>query len=483
MTSIVSSSRVNRCAWGFTFAALAVLGLASAGSAQTLKTIVSFNLTDGATPGSGSLIADANGDLFGTTTQGDFLGNVYEVVNSGGVYASTSTVLFDIDASFYNLSNPSSGLVADAGGNLFFTTDNRNGYGPFGGTLLELAKTASGYASTPITLLNFDNPIYGQNVSGDLIVDSKGNLFGTAAIDGPGLWGTVYELAKTSSGYASAPTVLASFSNGNDGGLPESGVVADSNGNLFGTTLQSGAGGVGTVFEIVKISNGYATTPTTLVSFSGPDGAYPVGGLLIDAQGNLFGTTSQGGGTANAGTVFEIPKTSTGYATSPTTLASFDGSIGAYPTGGLIADANGSLFGTTENGGSAGLGTVFEIVKTSAGYASTPLPLINFDGIGSDGAQPLAGLIADANGNLFGTTQAGGDDGAYGVDQGTVFEVTGSGFVPPQRFAGTPGDPNCQGASISALAHTYGGIAHAAPGLGYSSVSALKNAIANYCAQ
>lgn len=277
MTLRVSSSRVNRCVCRLILGALTVVGVASAGPAQTLNTIVSFNLADGDIPGNGSLIADANGDLFGTTTEGYFLGDVYEIVNSGGVYASTSTVLYDLNAAGSQASDPSSGLVADADGNLFFTTDN-NGFGTPGGTLLELAKTASGYASTPITLLNFDNPIYGQVPRGDLIVDFNGNLFGTTVINGLGGGGTVYEVIKTATGYASTPTVLASFSNGSDGGLPQAGVIADSNGNLFGTMLQGGSVGVGTVGAMAVLgvaSAASAQTLKTIVSFNLIDGDLP----------------------------------------------------------------------------------------------------------------------------------------------------------------------------------------------------------------
>jgi hypothetical protein len=157
-----------------------------------------------------------------------------------------------------------------------------------------------------------------------------------------------------------------------------------------------------------------------------------------------------------------------------TTLISFSGGNGADPYyGSLIADANGNLFGTTYGGGGSGYGTVFEIVKSSGVYASTPTTLVSFDG--GDGASPSAGLIADANGNLFGTTNGGGSG------YGTVFEVTGSGFVPPKHFQGTPGSANCTGTSISMLAQTYGGIAYAAPALGYASVSALQSAVASYC--
>src|SRR5215471_15139399 len=121
------------------------------------------------------------------------------------------------------------------------------------------------------------------------------------------------------------------------------------------------------------------TVLKTLVSFNGSNGAGPQGDLIADASGNLFGTTSGGGG-SNAGTVFEIAKTATGYAGSPITLVSFDVVNGANPVASLIADANGDFFGTTQTGGANGLGTVFEVVKTAAGYASTPTTLVSFNG-------------------------------------------------------------------------------------------------------
>jgi uncharacterized repeat protein (TIGR03803 family) len=254
-------------------------------------------------------------------------------------------------------------------------------------------------------------------------------------------------------------------------------LIADASGNLFGTTIGGGASGSGTVFKVAKTSSGYASTPITLVSFDGTNGAGPRAALMADANGNLFGTTSGfplGGERHGFGTVFEVAKTSNGYASTPTTLVSFDGTNGAAPYSGLIADASGNLFGTTIGGGASGSGTVFEVAKTSSGYASTPITLVSFDG--TNGAGPQSGLIADANGNLFGTTFEGG-----AIGDGTVFELIGSGFVPPKQFAGTPGSAECTGKSISTLAKTYRGIAQAAQALGYDSVSALQNAIADFC--
>jgi uncharacterized repeat protein (TIGR03803 family) len=441
--------------------------------AANLTPLVYFNGTNGAYPFAG-LIADANGNLFGTTNQGgaNGYGTVFEIAKTATGYASTPTTL--VSFSLATGANPVAGLIADADGNLFGTTEES---GAYAGTVFEIAKTAAGYASTPTTLVSF----YGGNGSyprAGLIADANGNLFGTTSDGGAYSAGTVFEIAKTATGYASTPTTLVSF-NGTDGGLPLAGLIADANGNLFGTTAAGGADGGGTVFEIAKTASGYANTPTTLVSFNGTNGAYPAAGLIADADGNLFGTTEEGGGGANnVGTVFEIAKTAAGYASTPTTLVSFNGTDGANPVAGLIADANGNLFGTTYAGGANDYGTVFEIAKTAAGYASTPTTLVSFNG--TDGATPFAGLIADTNGNLFGTTYTTYQGDGFGYP-GTVFEITGSGFVVPVTFAGTPGKPNCHGKSVSALAQQYGGLNAAAAALGYPSVNALQDAITAYC--
>jgi hypothetical protein len=184
----------------------------------------------------------------------------------------------------------------------------------------------------------------------------------------------VFEIAKTAHGYASSPTTLVSF-NGANGVNPLAGLIADAHGDLFGTTAYGGAYGDGTVFEIVKTAHGYANTPTTLVSFNGTDGASPWSGSLIaHAHGDLFGTTSFGGANDVYGTVFEIAKTAHGYASTPTTLVNFNGTNGAFPVGSLIADDQGDLFGTTARGGTSttGDGTVFEI--TGSGFSTHKSP-------------------------------------------------------------------------------------------------------------
>jgi uncharacterized repeat protein (TIGR03803 family) len=237
----------------------------------------------------------------------------------------------------------------------------------------------------------------------------------------------VFEIPFIGGSYASTPTTLVSFTGAfkDANGSSPRGLIADAAGNLFGTTYAGGAHDSGTVFEIAKTSGSYASTPTTLVSFNGlNDGQYPNAGLIADAAGDLFGTTA--GGTYNEGNVFEIAKTGG----TPTIIFTFkfpDGSDGQAPNGGLIADAAGDLFGTTSYGGANRDGTVFEIAKTGGSYASTPTILVSFNG--TDGRVPEAGLFADAAGNLFGTTNQGGANG-----EGNVFEIAKTGGT----YASTP---------------------------------------------
>jgi uncharacterized repeat protein (TIGR03803 family) len=233
-----------------------------------------------------------------------------------------------------------------------------------------------------------------------MVLDPQGNLFGTTSGGGANNLGTVFQIAAGSS----TIITLASF-NGPEGGsrLPYGGLARDAQGNLFGTTI-GGISGPGTVFELVAGSN----TITTLAPFNGTNGSYPQGRVILDAQGNLFGTTANGGA-FNRGTVWELAAGSNTI----TTLASFNGTNGAGPEAGVILDAQGNLFGTTQFGGANNLGTVFQIAAGS----NTITTRASFNG--TNGALPFGELVLDAQGNLFGTTSGGG---AFG--RGTVFELT-----------------------------------------------------------
>jgi hypothetical protein len=388
-----------------------------------LTTIVDFMGVDGASP-EGTLMTDAAGDLFGTTVVGgaDDKGTVFEIAWTRQGYASAPTIL----ASFagYDGEQPAGGLIADGAGDIYGTATGGGTHGY--GTAFELVKIGTGFAASPTTLVDFTGSD-GADPYGGLIADAAGNLFGTTSGGVNQSVSTVFEIAKIRRSDAPAPTTLVTF-DGSDGRLPTGRLIADAAGDLFGTTDLGGTDDDGVVFEIVKTNGVYANAPTTLVSFTGADGAEPGGGLITDAAGDLFGTTSAGGAD-HGGTVFEIAKTGGGYASAPTVLVSFTGPEGYQPDGSLIADAAGNLFGTTGLGGPGGAndGTVFEIAKTEDGYASRPTILVTLNG--SNGANPVGSLIADAAGDLLGTTAGG----AHGY--GTVFEITHSGYVTRQQVS------------------------------------------------
>jgi uncharacterized repeat protein (TIGR03803 family) len=263
---------------------------------------------------------------------------------------------------------------------------------------------AAASAATLTTLASF-NGRDGQNPYAALIADKAGNLYGTTAAGGAGHLGTIFKLPAGSH----AITDLASF-NGNDGAGPRSGLIAGKAGDLYGTTQSGGPKNLGTVY---KLSAGSGDI-TDLAWFDGSDGQAPFGGLVFDKAGNLFGTTLQDWANGTD-TVFEIAA----GANKITTLATFQADTGAGCEGRLLADAAGNLYGTTQSGGANNVGAVFEMVAGSG----TVTDLAWFRG--SNGQLPLAGLIADKAGNLYGTTDGGGAD-----DYGTVFEVAaGSGTI------------------------------------------------------
>lgn len=311
---------------------------------------------------------------------------------------------------------PCAGLVQDANGNLYGTTSSGGAFGH--GTIFKV--DAAGQESV---LYNFT----GTNGDGagplaGLALDAQGNLYGTTYFGGISNLGTVFKLDT-----AAKETVLYRFGkNKGDGANPAAGLVMDAHGNLYGTTARGGdlscdpGFGCGTVFKIM----GRTGKETVLHTFTRADGARPVAGLTRDRRGNMYGTTSAGGDLAcfngaGCGTVFKLDATG-----KETVLHSFTGGTdGAYPRGGLVMDAQGNLYGTTSElggactGGNFGCGTVFKVNKVG-----NETVLHSFTGIPGDGANAYAGLVRDAQGNLYGTTLYGGT-----VGWGTVFKVDASG--------------------------------------------------------
>jgi uncharacterized repeat protein (TIGR03803 family) len=267
------------------------------------------------------------------------------------------------------------------------------------------------------------SPTDGGNPKSDLVRDASGNLYGTTEIGGSGSCGcgVVYKMAPDGT-----ETVLYNFLGGSDGASPVAGLVLDASGNLYGTTPHGGGAcsdntGCGTVFRLTS-----GGVETVLHAFTnGSDGAYPRASVILDKKGNLYGAA--GGGSGTFGDIFKI-----GAAGTFKVLLTFSGGAdGGGPFGRLLRDGNGNLYGTTNYGGANGYGTVFEF--TPAVGESVLHSFTN-----TDGTYPAAGLISDKSGNLYGTTQFGGS-GSCGC--GTVFKLAPNGAETTlHSFFGGDGD-------------------------------------------
>jgi uncharacterized repeat protein (TIGR03803 family) len=296
---------------------------------------------------------------------------------------------------------PQAGLIADATGNLYGTTEQGGTYGY--GVVFKL--TAGG---SETILYSFSGGTDGAYPFASLIFDSAGNLYGTTTEGGASGLGVVFKL-----GTDGTESVLHSFG-GSDGASPYAGVVMDKAGDLYGTTEGGGADGQGVVFKVVP-----GSSESVLHSFAGgSDGSIPFAGVTMDKAGNLYGTTVAGGAN-DGGTVYEVSRKGKKAKAKTKILHSFGGaSDGSEAIAGVI-QKSGYLFGTTYEGGTSGYGTVF---KLPAKGGSDEV-LYSFTG-GSDGGLPY-GAVLDQAGNLFGTTFGGGDAGcSSGEGCGVVFEIT-----------------------------------------------------------
>jgi uncharacterized repeat protein (TIGR03803 family) len=432
---------------------LLLLSISIPARAQTETVLYAFGTTpaDGFEP-AGGVVVDSSGNLFGTTSEGsetlcDFgevygCGIVYELMKSSNGYTEKVLYSFGTSSPTADGASPFAGLIADAAGNLYGTTTyggSSNCLLDLGvdgcGTVVELVKSSTGYTESVLyTFTGFD----GAYPYASLTMDSLGNLYGTASAGGAYGGGVVFELVKSSGTYTE--TVLYSFGGTTtDGTQPLGGLLIDGAGNLYGTTVTDrgpyacGLSSCGIVFELVKTSNGYSEL--MLHQFAGTDGANPRAGLIMDGSGNIYGTTSQGGAYGE-GTVFELVNSSGTY--TEKVLYSFGGTPadGADPIASLLLDASGNLYGTTKLGGSttacggSGCGTAFELVNSSGSY--TERLLHSFSG-GNDGSNPAAALTMDNSGNLYSTTEVGGSS----QELGAVFMINPTAAAPDATLSTT----------------------------------------------
>ncbi len=349
-----------------------------------------------------------------------FLGWRLALAIVGVTLLATSTWAADHETVLHSFGNGTdgadpygAGLIFDAAGNLYGTT--RYGGIHDAGTVFEMSPKEGG-GWTEKVLHSFGNGSDGVNPLSGLIFDAAGNLYGATWLGGVHSLGTVFELSPAGDGRWTEKT-LHSFGNGSDGTQPLVSLIFDTDGNLYGTTYEGGIHGDGTVFELSPKQGG-SWTEKVLHSFgNGTDGSFPLYGvsLIFDTAGNLYGTTYEGG-IHGLGTVFELMPSGGGDWTEKVLHSFGGGSDGISPYASLIFDTAGNLYGTTFEGGIHNGGTVFELTPDGGGDWSEKV-LHNF-GNGADGTTPFASLI-DAAGNLYGTTTGGGLHGA-----GTAFELS-----------------------------------------------------------
>ena len=409
------------------FCAMTALSL----SAQTLTPLYNFDSTDGANPFAG-LVQATDGNFYGTTNVGGANANngtVFKITPGGTL---TTLYSFCAQTNCTDGALPVAGLMQATNGSLYATiqaggANNR-------GTVFKI--TPSGALTTLYSFCAQSSCTDGSTPYAGLI-QVNGNFYGTTEFGGAYSYGSIFRITP-----AGVLTTLYSFcaaSGCPDGARPAAGLILASNGSFYGTTQAGGANkdvncaveGCGTVFKIT--ASGALTVVYNFCSTSGcTDGQTPEAGLIQATDGNFYGTTMSGGANNNNGTIFKI--SATGRFKTLYSLCSLSSCTdGQGPVAGLIQATDGNLYGTTESGGNLGAGTIFEI--TPAGTLTTLYSFCTLSAC-ADGEEPKASLIQGTNGNFYGTTFIGGIHG-----YGAVFELsTGLGpFVETQPTSGKVG--------------------------------------------
>jgi uncharacterized repeat protein (TIGR03803 family) len=352
-----------------------------------------------------------------------------------------------------------SGLTLDAKGNLYGATGGGGNYNA--GTIFELMRQPNGKWTEGV-LHSFNPDTDGSDPNGGLIFDAAGNLYGTALFGGlPCDDGTVVELTPGSSDWTL--NVIHSFQGtwcGSDGYNPAAGLVLDKVGNLYGTTVSGGLGGQGTVFELTSGSGGWSESILYGFGSKPYDGSGPLDTPIFDKAGNLYGTTHSGGD-HHLGTVFKLRQTSGGWKES--LLWQFGlPNDGAGPYAGVVFDGKGDLYGTTVGGGinacnGGGCGTVFKLTPGSHGWRES---LLHKFTQGKDGSGPTGGVVFDKAGNLYGATVTGGIGKCSG-GCGVVYKLMPSAdgkwkYSVLHRFTGADGGQPLGGLILDAKGNLYG---------------------------
>lgn len=404
---------------------LILLMLATICTAQE-QTLYGFgSAPDGNYPAA-SLTFDRSGNLYGTTIQGGTAGDgiVFELTPTNGGWTEQILYNFCQQANCLDGSTPYSKLAIDSKGRLYGTTYSGGVYG--GGVAFRLTKTQNG-TWTETVIHSFGNGTDGAFPLAGMTFDKSGNLYGTTSSGGTsgsscfGGCGTVFQLTPAGNGTWSE-NVLYNFCSQPscaDGNAPSAGVTLDQAGNIYGTTEYGGVLGIdGVVYEVSPSGTG-TWTAQVLHSFAGGlDGDTPHAGVVLHG-GNLYGTTEFGGKNGNNGTIYEVKHLQDGQWSEHVLYsfcAQFSCSDGSSPLAEVAFDKSGNLYTAVFAGGSLQWGVVFKLAISNGHGTGTVV--YNFTG-STDGFNPHAGLVLDANSNLYGVTFQGGTGG-----YGTVFEIT-----------------------------------------------------------
>ncbi len=421
----------NSCVSGFAIALPIVFVLTlltpHAIEAQTFSVIHYFSGGgDGAVPIAGVTVGPG-GVLYGTAHGGGThgAGVVFKLTYQGSSW--TLSPLYEFTGGSDG-AYPYGGVVIGPNGALYGTT--YYGGGAQDGVVFELRPPPAVCKAilcywTETVLYNFTGTPDGEGpLDENLAFDRAGNIYGTTWEGGMYGYGdgTVFELTPSGGGYTES--ILHSFGSGTDGAYPVSGVVLDTAGNVYGTTPGGGTGGAGTVYQLMPSNGGWLEN--VLVYFDGTNGAYPYGNLIIDASGNLYGVAN-GGQNGYESVVYKLAPSDGGFTYSELyTFSSLCESTDDGAVSGVAMDAAGHLFGVCYEGGAHNDGWIFELANCSQGCSLVDL----HDFSGSDGNEPFGSPVLDANGNLYGTTAAGGTGNCNGNGCGVVWEIAGAGARP-----------------------------------------------------
>ncbi len=395
-------------------ARLALLAmLATSAWASTEKVLWNFSGgSDGSEPWSNYFIADAKGNLYSVTASGgSYSAGVVFMLTPAG----EETVLYEFKGqSNGDGASPHGRLAFDAQGNLYGTT--QGGGTNNTGTVYELTP-AQGGGWTEQVLYTFSAAgTDGANPSAGIVFAKDGTMYSTTANGGAGGAGAIFSLKKTSKGWTQK--VIHSLNYPGDGGFPYDGLMMDASGDLYGAAPSGGSSGYGVIYRLSQGKQGW--TETVIHNFTDQNGdgsgLYWID-LISDGAGNIYGATSFGG-TNTTGNVWELVYSKSKKTYAESILYEFGASgsgDGNNPYGGLVMDSKGNLYGTTVNGGTSGIGMVYQLTKQGKAWKETALH--EFAG-GADGSQPTGNLYIDGKGRLYGMAEMGGSS-----NQGVAYRV------------------------------------------------------------